>query len=183
MVARAGTYDFDVRIANIGTGAQFRVAIDNVDRTGLVNVPNTGGWQVWQTVRITGLSLSAGAHTVRLIFGTGTAENGGVACQWSLRRSTGSMAGPSRISVPVGVVRRAARGAWWWLSRTGKRRTGMAGHTLLQAGRRLIRRHWHACLHHDEFTLAIRTGDCLVNTEHPERIDFDASSDQLWSLI
>src|SRR4029077_16800290 len=29
---------------------------------------------------------------------------------------------------------------------------------LLQAGRRLIRRHWHACAHHDEFTLAIRWG-------------------------
>ena len=43
-----------------------------------MNVPNTGGWQVWQTVRKTGLSLSAGAHVIRLVFDAGTAENGRV---------------------------------------------------------------------------------------------------------
>jgi hypothetical protein len=77
-VASAGTYALDVRIANVGTGARFHVEIDGVDRTGPVSVPNTGGWQVWQTVRKTGLSLSAGAHVIRLMFDTGTAENGGV---------------------------------------------------------------------------------------------------------
>ena len=41
-------------------------------------MPNTGGWQIWQTVKKTGLSLSAGAHVIRLAFDTGTAENGGV---------------------------------------------------------------------------------------------------------
>jgi hypothetical protein len=49
-----------------------------VDRTGLVSVPNTGGWQPWQTVTKTGLSLTAGPHVIRLVFETGTMENGGV---------------------------------------------------------------------------------------------------------
>ena len=43
-----------------------------------MSVPNTGGWQIWQTVTKTGLSLTAGAHVIRLVFETGTAENGGV---------------------------------------------------------------------------------------------------------
>ena len=49
-VASAGTYALDVRVANIGTGARFRIEIDGIDRTGPMNVPNTGGWQIWQTV-------------------------------------------------------------------------------------------------------------------------------------
>ena len=43
-----------------------------------MSVPNTGGWQTWQTVTKTGLSLTAGSHVIRLVFDTGTAENGGV---------------------------------------------------------------------------------------------------------
>ena len=77
-VASAGTYALDLRIANVGTGARFHVEIDGVDRTGPVSVPNTGGWQTWQTVTRTGLSLTAGSHVITLVFNTGTAENGGV---------------------------------------------------------------------------------------------------------
>ena len=77
-VASAGTYALDVRVANIGTGARCRVEIDGIDRTGLLSVPNTGGWQIWQTVTTTGVSLTAGPHVIRLVFETGTVENGGV---------------------------------------------------------------------------------------------------------
>ena len=77
-VASAGTYALDLRIANVGTGARFHVEIDGVDRTGPISVPNTGGWQTWQTVTRTGLSLTAGSHVITLVFDTGTAENGGV---------------------------------------------------------------------------------------------------------
>jgi hypothetical protein len=40
-------------------------------------VPNTGGWQTWQTITKGGLPLTAGTHAVRLVFDAGTAENGG----------------------------------------------------------------------------------------------------------
>jgi hypothetical protein len=72
-VASAGTYALDLRIANVGTGARFHVEIDGVDRTGPIRVPNTGGWQTWQTVARTGLSLTAGSHVITLVFDTGTA--------------------------------------------------------------------------------------------------------------
>ncbi len=95
LVDDSGIDDFDVLIANIGTGAQFRVAIDNVDRTGLVNVPNTGGWQAWQTLTKSGLSLTAGAHVVTLLFETGTAENGGVGnYNWLRFRAASASATP-----------------------------------------------------------------------------------------
>ena len=77
-VASAGTYALDLRIANVGTGARFHVEIDGVDRTGPISVPNTGGWQTWQTMTRTGQSLTAGSHVITLVFDTGTAENGGV---------------------------------------------------------------------------------------------------------
>jgi hypothetical protein len=31
-------------------------------------VPNTGGWQAWQTMRKDGVALSAGRHRLRLVF-------------------------------------------------------------------------------------------------------------------
>ena len=41
-------------------------------------VPNTGGWQTWQTVTKTGLSLTAGTHAVPLVLDIASVENGGV---------------------------------------------------------------------------------------------------------
>jgi hypothetical protein len=76
-VATTGTYTLDLRLANIGTGARVHLEVDGVDRTGPIAVPNTGGWQMWRTVTKTGLSLTAGAHALRLVFDAGTAENGG----------------------------------------------------------------------------------------------------------
>ena len=93
-VASAGTYALDGRVANIGTGARFRVEIDGIDRTGLLNLPNTGGWQTWQTVTRTGLSLSAGAHVTQARVQTGTSENGGVGNYNWFRLSITSQASP-----------------------------------------------------------------------------------------
>ena len=75
-VASAGTYNLNVRIANIGTGGAFRVEVDGVDKTGALAVPNTGGWQTWQTVTKTGISLTAGTHVVRLRMVTAGSSGG-----------------------------------------------------------------------------------------------------------
>ena len=87
-VASAGTYALEVRVASVGTGARFHVEIDGVDSTGAIGMPNTGGWQRWQTVTKAGLSLSAGAHVIRLVFDAGTTENGGVGNYNWLRLTT-----------------------------------------------------------------------------------------------
>jgi hypothetical protein len=66
-VAGAGTYTLDARVASLGTGGTFHVEIDGIDRTGPMVVPNTGGWQTWQTISRAGIDLTAGMHVVRLV--------------------------------------------------------------------------------------------------------------------
>ena len=74
-VAASGTYTLQTRIANVGTGGSFRVDVDGITGT-LIPVPDTGGWQTWQTITTPGLSLSAGKHVLRLYFVTAGTSGG-----------------------------------------------------------------------------------------------------------
>jgi hypothetical protein len=67
-VSPAGTYALELRLASASTGGTMRVEVDGTDVTGPIVVPNTGGWQVWQTTRIGGIVLQAGRHRIRLVF-------------------------------------------------------------------------------------------------------------------
>jgi hypothetical protein len=78
-VTQTRNYTLSVRLANIGTGATFRVEADGVDLTGPVSVPNTGGWDTWQTVTISGVGLTQGQRVLRLVMLTRNAENSSVA--------------------------------------------------------------------------------------------------------
>jgi carbohydrate binding protein with CBM6 domain/Big-like domain-containing protein/calcineurin-like phosphoesterase family protein/purple acid phosphatase-like protein len=69
-VAAAGTYDLDVRVASAGAGGKFHIEVNGIDKTGPLTVPNTGGWQTWTTIKKTGVALSAGSQTVRLVMDT-----------------------------------------------------------------------------------------------------------------
>jgi hypothetical protein len=40
--------------------------------TGPVTAPGTGGWQTWTTVTATGIPLSAGTQSIRLVFDSGS---------------------------------------------------------------------------------------------------------------
>ena len=47
-----------------------------MDKTGTLAVPNTGGWQVWQTLTTTNVTLTAGKQVMRLsIDGGGSGGN------------------------------------------------------------------------------------------------------------
>ncbi len=76
-VTSAGTYSINVRVASANTNAAYHIAVDGTNVTGTIAVPNTGGWQTWQTISKTGVSLSAGPHVLRLY-----ADNGGVNFNW-----------------------------------------------------------------------------------------------------
>jgi hypothetical protein len=67
-VATTATYTLETRLANLGTGAAFHVEVDGIDRTGPIAVPNTGGWQAWQTVTTAGIPLTQGQRTIRVVF-------------------------------------------------------------------------------------------------------------------
>jgi carbohydrate binding protein with CBM6 domain/parallel beta helix pectate lyase-like protein len=77
-VPASGTYALDLRVAQEGSGGSFRVEVDGVDKTGPITAPNTGGWQAWQTMTRTGISLNAGTHVVRVVM-TGNGSSGSVA--------------------------------------------------------------------------------------------------------
>ncbi|HEX7315548.1 MAG TPA: carbohydrate-binding protein [Pyrinomonadaceae bacterium] len=78
-VASAGTYDIGVRVASgNGGGGTFHVEMDGANLTGALTVPNTGGWQTYQTVSVTGVSLTPGVHVMRLSLDT-AGPQGGVA--------------------------------------------------------------------------------------------------------
>ncbi|MEM7166111.1 MAG: carbohydrate-binding protein [Planctomycetota bacterium] len=66
-VATTGVYDVDFRVAsNVVSGGALRLELDGNDVTGTVPVLGTGGWQVWQTITISNVTLPAGSHTLRL---------------------------------------------------------------------------------------------------------------------
>jgi hypothetical protein len=75
-VPAAGTYALEVRVASLGPGGVFHIEIDGVDRTGPMTVPNTGGWQVWTTLRTSGLQLQGGTQTWRIVIDSHNPENG-----------------------------------------------------------------------------------------------------------
>jgi hypothetical protein len=69
-VIAASTYDFKVRVASNVTGKSMHVELDGVNVTGSIAVPNTGGWQVWQTVTVPNISLTSGAKLMKVVFDT-----------------------------------------------------------------------------------------------------------------
>jgi len=69
-VAASGSYRLDARVASPGTGGTFHVEVDGVDATGPLTVPNTGGWQSWQTISSAMIPLTAGPHVLRIVFDT-----------------------------------------------------------------------------------------------------------------
>ena len=68
-VAAAGTYTLEARVASNGVGGTFHVEANGVNVTGPLSVPNTGGWQEWQTITRS-VTLTAGAQNCRIVFDT-----------------------------------------------------------------------------------------------------------------
>ena len=65
-VASSGTYSIEALVSSMFSNSQFHVSIDGVDKTGLVNAPNTGLWTTFQWIGKSGIALAAGQHILRL---------------------------------------------------------------------------------------------------------------------
>ncbi|ANQ51878.1 carbohydrate-binding protein [Flammeovirga sp. MY04] len=59
-------YDFFPRVASINDGGVLKISVDGVAVTGNLTVPNTGGWQAYQTMHIRNVPLTQGQHVVRI---------------------------------------------------------------------------------------------------------------------
>lgn len=66
----AGTYNVDFRVASPVSGGVFQIKDGAGTLLGSLNIPNTGGYQTWQTAT-TAITLPAGAQTIRISLLTG----------------------------------------------------------------------------------------------------------------
>ena len=75
-VATAGTYTLEARVASSGLGGTFHVEANDVNVSGTMSVPDTGGWQAWQTITKP-VTLTAGTQSIRVVLDT-TGQSGAV---------------------------------------------------------------------------------------------------------
>jgi hypothetical protein len=66
----AGLYTLSVRAATIAAGATFHIEFDGIDKTGPWILPNTGGWQNWQTFSLSNVVMDIGQHVMKLVLDT-----------------------------------------------------------------------------------------------------------------
>ena len=67
----AGFYDFTLAYAmntGCGNGASVHFEVDGSDQTGSIPLPDTGGWEIWQTTAPRRVLLQPGRHVLRLSF-------------------------------------------------------------------------------------------------------------------
>jgi len=95
-VSAPGTYTLQARVASWGRGGTFHVEVNGIDRTGPIAVPDTGGWQAWQTLTVNGFTLpSAGVQLVRVVLdATGPSGNVGNLNYLRVVASAGSASSP-----------------------------------------------------------------------------------------
>ncbi len=70
-VIAEGLYDIGFRVSTPNTTSAVSLSLEGVDLTGRVAVPNTGGYQNWETITARGIALTAGIQVVRLNILTG----------------------------------------------------------------------------------------------------------------
>ena len=105
-IATAGTYAFDFRIASSGTGGTVRLTLDGSDVSGAISLPDTGGWNVWQTFRKDGVTLPAGTHVLRLTIESNGSGGTAADINW-LNVSASSTSGSAAYSgTPVALPSR-----------------------------------------------------------------------------
>jgi len=70
-IASRGTYTLHTRVATDVGGGVFHLAVDGQNVSGPISVPQTNGWQTWQTIDTPGIQLPQGKHILQLVMDTG----------------------------------------------------------------------------------------------------------------
>jgi hypothetical protein len=58
-------------VATQVAGGVFHLSVDGHNVSGPISVPETEGWQTWQTLDIPGIRLPGGIHTLQMVMDTG----------------------------------------------------------------------------------------------------------------
>lgn len=64
-VAASAVYDIEIRVAANGPDGKFYLIADGADITGPISVPNTSGWQAWQTLVVPDVILDVNDTKLR----------------------------------------------------------------------------------------------------------------------
>lgn len=67
-VNATGDYDINFRVSTPYNNKSLHLEVDGVNVTGSVAIPNTGGFQAWQTATVSDIALTEGVHIIRLYF-------------------------------------------------------------------------------------------------------------------
>ena len=67
-VNTTGNYDIKLRVATPYANKAVHIEVDGVNVSGRFNIPNTGGFQNWQTATIPNIPLTQGVHVITLWF-------------------------------------------------------------------------------------------------------------------
>jgi len=65
-ITKTDTYDLEIRVATLMTGTSISFEMGGVPITGAIIIPNTGGWQNWQTITKKGIPLTEGKNVLRI---------------------------------------------------------------------------------------------------------------------
>jgi hypothetical protein len=65
-VAQTGTYRIEALVSCMLSTSRFHIEVDGTDKTGLIDVPNTGSWGSYRWVGKGSISLSAGRHVLKI---------------------------------------------------------------------------------------------------------------------
>jgi hypothetical protein len=77
-VAASGVYELDASVASLGQGGVFHVNFGDNNATGSLQIPNTGGWSNWTSVK-TLVTLDAGVQIMKVLFDSPAATVGNLA--------------------------------------------------------------------------------------------------------
>jgi N-acetylneuraminic acid mutarotase len=100
-VPETRNYIIETRVASGSSGGTFHIEFDGVNKTGTLTLPGTGGWQNWQTVKKTGVSLTAGVHVMRLSIDSGSTDVGNVNWIRVIAQSNAQPTWSTKANLPV----------------------------------------------------------------------------------
>lgn len=67
-VSTSGNYTINLRVSTPYANRKLHIEVDGVNVTGILNIPNTGGFQAWQTLAVPNIPLTQGNHVITLYF-------------------------------------------------------------------------------------------------------------------
>ena len=70
-VKESGTYTVEMRVACDKQGGKFHLEFNGADKTGPIEVPDTGGWKFLRPFSFPGVKLEAGRFAMKLVMDSG----------------------------------------------------------------------------------------------------------------